>query len=396
MGKSKKAAERFKGSEERHHFSVDDMRNFTLEVLKKGGYPEESAQATAFALLEADKRGIFSHGIAGGTGLEESVKRSGVTATINPMAKPEVLDQKYPTIAVINANGAPGHITSVMAVDLVKKLARKYGFAKVFVYDANHFGAAGVWSVKIAEDGDLKGEVSCTTVAFAKPMGDDPEGKDYTKGASERVRTGTNPIAISVPHREGILTLDTALTRMAVSYCLKQFKDGEMLKIPEYVADRNYKSTLDPKDFVESGSVFPLGSTLAGYKGDALLRMIEVDQSIGGGPIELVPWKGNVPKRRISHTFIAQVIDFLYTKDEAKSRVRELMKDYETLYFGPATRWPGDRSDKAEEYAIKEGIPYSEGQINTLRRSAEHVGLDFDRLLRSKGKKSYPAEIFSK
>ncbi|KKL18456.1 hypothetical protein LCGC14_2475320, partial [marine sediment metagenome] len=100
--------------------------------------------------------------------------------------------------------------------------------------------------------------------------------------------------------------------------------------------------------------------------------------------------------RRISHTFIAQVIDFLYTKEEAKSRVRELMEDYESLYFGPATRWPGDRSDKAEEYAIKEGIPYSEGQINTLRRSAEHVGLDFDRLLKSKGKKSYPVEIFNK
>ena len=65
----------------RDHFNVEDLYTFTIKVLRNANYSKESAQATAYALLEADKRGIFSHGIAGGTGLEEAVKRVGITAT---------------------------------------------------------------------------------------------------------------------------------------------------------------------------------------------------------------------------------------------------------------------------------------------------------------------------
>ena len=92
----------------RNHYSVKDMKKFSFEVLKKGGYSDEAAQATSYALLEADIRGIYSHGIAGGTGLEEAVKRTGITATVDLEVEPVILEKKYPTIAVIDGNGAPG------------------------------------------------------------------------------------------------------------------------------------------------------------------------------------------------------------------------------------------------------------------------------------------------
>ncbi|MBK5112116.1 MAG: Ldh family oxidoreductase [Candidatus Heimdallarchaeota archaeon] len=387
----------------REHFKVSDIQKFSTETLIKSGYPETSAKATAHALLEADKRGIFSHGLAGGTGLEESVKGIGLFSTVDPTAEPEELPQKYPAIAVINAHGAPGHITSVKAVHLLEKLARKNGIAKVYVCEGNHFGAAGVWSEMIAAQGDLIGTVTCTTSALVKPMGDDPKGLDYTKGAGTEVRIGTNPIAVSVPHRDGIITIDMALTRMAANYCIKAYKTGEMLSIPEYAADKDYKSTLDPKEFIVreesgkqylTGSIFPLGSTQAGYKGDALLRMIEVEHSVYGGPIEKLTV--GEKKQRVSLAFQAQVVDCLYTKEEARNRVRELMVDYESKYFGEATRWPGDRSKEAYEYSMREGIPFSDGQIEMLKRAAAHVGLNFDEMISSYGRKSYPTSIFKK
>lgn len=388
----------------RDHFKVKDIHNFAVEALKQSGFPEDSAKATAHALLEADKRGIFSHGLAGGTGLEEAVTRSMLFATVRPQAEPLVLPQKYPALAVIDANGAPGHISSLLAVELVKKLARKQGIAKVFVNQANHFGAAGVWSLRIAADHDLIGTVTCTTTAIVKPMGDDPEGLDYTKGAGKAVRTGTNPLAVSVPHQEGVLTFDMALTKLAANYCLKALKTGEMIKIPEYIADENYKSSLNPQDLIGSrdgsahlkGSVFPLGSTHSGYKGDVQLRMIEIDHSVGGGPIEEVPVGSADPNHRISLAFQAQVINFLYTKEDARARVRELMHDYESKYFGPASRWPGDRANEAHEYAMKEGIPYSQGQVDMLKRAAAHVGLNFNKMVKAVGNKPYPIEIFKK
>ncbi len=390
-------------SNTREHFRVSDIQRFSVSVLVKGGYPKVSAKATVHALLEADKKGIFSHGLAGGTGLEESVKGIGLFSTVDPKAEPEILPQKYSAIAVINAHGAPGHITSLKAVHLLEKLAKKNGIAKVYVCEGNHFGAAGVWSEMIAAKGDLIGTVTCTTSALVKPMGDDPEGLDYTKGAGKEVRIGTNPIAISVPYEEGIITVDMALTRMAANYCIKAYKTGEMLTIPEYAADKNYKSTLDPKEFIVreesgkqylTGSIFPLGSTQAGYKGDALLRMIEVEHSVYGGPIEKLTV--GEKKQRVSLAFQAQVIDCLYTEEEARSRVRELMIDYESKYFGKATRWPGDRSKKALEYSLKQGIPYSDGQIEMFRSAASYVGLDFDQMVASCGRKPYPSEIFKK
>lgn len=389
-------------NKEREHFQISDIEKFAIKALIKSGYPEEAAKATAFVLLEADKRGIFSHGLVGGTGLEEAVRRTGLFTPVVPEATPKILPRKYSAIAIINGNLAPGHITSLLAVDLVKKLARKNGMAKVFVNNANHFGAAGVYSELIAKEKDLIGTVTCTTSPLVKTMGDDPEGLDYTKGAGKKLRLGTNPIAISVPHSDGILTMDMALTKMAANYCIKAYKTKELLTIPEYVADENYKSTLDPQEFISikdgkqfvKGSVFPLGSTHTGYKGDALLRMIEVEHSIAGGAIE----KADITSKdnRISLAFQAQVIDCLYTKEEAQNRVRKLMEDYETKYFGSATRWPGDRSKKALEYSTKEGIPYNEGQVGMFRRTATIVGLNFDEMVKSLGKKSFPSDIFRK
>lgn len=388
--------------QKREHYSVDDIYNFSIKVLEAAGYRSEMAKSTAYALLEADKRGIFSHGTAGGTGIEESVKRSGITATVRLDTEVIFIDQKYPTIAVINANGVPGHYSSDLAIKLVKKLAREYGYAKVIVNNANHYGAAGVWSHKIAEDGDLKGISTCTTVAVARVMGDDPERLDYTKGAGTINRIGTNPLAISIPHEGGIMTFDAAWTRMAVSYCLKYLKSGTMMNIPEYIADKDLNSTLNPHDFadsmetlsVEKGSVFPHGSTLAGYKGDAMLRFIEIDNAIGGGPITKVPLGSEDENRRISHTFEAQMVDILYTKDDAKKRVAELMNDYESKYFGKNSRWPGDRANQALEYSMKEGIPYNDSQVNTLKRAAEYVRIDFD--LKSLTYKNYPNDVFNK
>ncbi|MHA1739385.1 MAG: Ldh family oxidoreductase, partial [Candidatus Heimdallarchaeota archaeon] len=152
-------------TEKRYHFKTKDIFDFAFKVLVESGYPEEAAKATVHVLLEADKRGIFSHGLAGGTGLEEAVSCVGLFSTVKPQAKPIVLKQDYPTLAVIEANASPGHISSFIAVDLVKKLARKYGLAKVFVKQANHFGAAGVYSEMIAKESDLVGTVTCTTSA---------------------------------------------------------------------------------------------------------------------------------------------------------------------------------------------------------------------------------------
>ncbi|PYV14916.1 MAG: hypothetical protein DMG07_10915 [Acidobacteria bacterium] len=138
--------------EARDHREVEALLSFCRECLERKGYPPAYAETTAFALVEADARGIFTHGAAGGTGLDEALARTGVAATVDVAAVPRRLEQRYPTIGVIDARGAPGHYTSRMAIEWVRELAGTHGMAKVYVFDANHFGAAGIWAEEIASD----------------------------------------------------------------------------------------------------------------------------------------------------------------------------------------------------------------------------------------------------
>jgi LDH2 family malate/lactate/ureidoglycolate dehydrogenase len=393
--------------EPRDHRDVAALFAFCKECLVRKGYPPEYADATAFALVEADARGIYSHGAAGGTGLEEALVRTGVTATVDINALPVRLDQTYPTIGVIDARGAPGHYTSRLAVDWVRELAGRHGIAKVYVSDGNHFGAAGIWAEEIAADCRFEAHVTCTTAGCVRLLGDDPRGIDYTRGAAVggKHRLGTNPDAYSIPFNGGLFTIDMANSELAASLCVKYFKEGmasgstRHLVIPNYVADENYKPTLDPTRVLGirdgkldvAGSVFPYGG-LRGYKGQISLQRIEADHSFAGGPIQAVD-AGEISQRRVSHAFEAQAIDFLYSRAAALERMSALVRDWAEC-GGPATRLPGERSHLAREYSLRCGIPYSEGQIHTLRRCGDSVGVDLATVPSTVA--PYPKNLFTK
>ena len=393
--------------EARDHREVEALLSFCRECLERKGYPPAYAETTAFALVEADARGIFTHGAAGGTGLDEALARTGVAATVDVAAVPRRLEQRYPTIGVIDARGAPGHYTSRMAIEWVRELAGTHGMAKVYVFDANHFGAAGIWAEEIASDRKLESHVTSTTAACVRFLGDDRLGVDYTRGAAvgRKHRLGTNPDAYCIPYRDGFFTIDMANTELAASLCYKYFKEGiasgvtRMLAIPNYVADEDYRPTFDPgrvmrlRDgkFTMPGSVFPYGG-LRGYKGQIALQRIEADHSFAGGPIEAVD-VGSTGQRRISHAFEAQAIDFLYTREAALKRMASLVTDWSAC-AGPATRMPGERSHLAREYSLRHGIPYTNEQIQALRRCGASLHVDFERV--SASAKPYPKNLFTK
>ena len=56
----------------REHYKIEDIKNFTVKVLTSGGYSSQAAEAASYALLYADMKGIFSHGVAGGRSEEHT------------------------------------------------------------------------------------------------------------------------------------------------------------------------------------------------------------------------------------------------------------------------------------------------------------------------------------
>lgn len=333
-------------------YREEDVVALGIKILAAFGFQPDDAEAATRVLVEADKRGISSHGFAGGTSVDDIVAKI-AEGGINPSANPKVVDTVDPAVKVIHADGALGHVVGLRAVAMVKELAKQHGWAKVFVVGASHFGVAGVYSEAIAAEKNFIGTVMCTSPAWARPF---LESGDYD-GVGRLF--GTNPIAISYPYDEGIFTIDFATTQKAVSeaiavgkrnaarlreynehnsstysaedvvalqnrYVLNDDGDAEGVLRQEIGLEplkRGYMMTgsglemvYPPSDryLIETCSLQFLGGTIFGYKGFGLNMLVDQELVRVGAraAYEIVPGGGR-QEDRVAFSFAAERFDRL-------------------------------------------------------------------------------------
>ncbi len=330
---------------------------FAAEVIRSLGAPEEPARVTAEVLAAADMRGIYSHGVAGGTGLGELVERCRAGA-IHPAALPEVGRRRGWAAAVMDAKGGLGPASAMQAAHLAGDLADSHGVGRVHVHNANHFGAACVYVEALIARG-LAARASCTAGAWLIPHGGD------------RIRLGTNPIAWGVPCGEEAVVIDMATTQRAVSPAIRAARAGEPIP-PDYFIDEEGCSLegVVPYEKLLRGSVRPLGGERFGYKGSGLAILVDLDGVIGGGSTGRVASMRENPMSRIAQTFEAWRIDLLFPREEARRRLAEAAADIRR-HGGPGMLLPGEREARRRAEAEERGIPYEPSQWETLRRLGE-------------------------
>lgn len=345
------------------------IKSYVRDTLLRHEVPLLKAEVTAEVLVEADMRGIFSHGI---NSLDLIVINSIKQGGTNPQAAAED-KTRYPNFAIrhIDAHGDLGHPMAMDAVGMVKELARHHGYGKVYVSNANHFGIGAVYTEKICAQKDLCGRVTCTTPSLVKPYG------------GRKKRLGTNVIAWSVPYHGGVITIDMATTIHAVSGILRALIERTPLPFP--VFDPDGKETTDPrafdgfKDFLKRGAMIPLGSAGekgadAGYKGTGLAVLIELDNVIGAGASTFIEPLRDDKKRRIRQTFEAWRIDTLFERRDALAYISKSISDIKSRQ-GEDLLLPGEKEMIRREESIKHGIPYTAHQITRLEKLGQSVGL---------------------
>lgn len=350
-------------------YEPDVIQSYVRSILKGYGVPAEKAQIMSGVLVEADMRGIFSHGV---NQLDIMIIPSLIAGGIDPSAEAEdkTRNPNFP-IRHIDAHGDLGYSVAMDAVSQVIELARKHGYAKIYVFNANHFGAAGVYSEAICREKDLSGRVMCTTSAVVKPFG------------GTKSRLGTNLICWSIPYNEGIVTIDMATTIHAVSGIIKALVEGKPLPFPVY--DENANETTDPGafkdivDFLNHGSMIPLGGlgkdeAEAGYKGTGLAILVELDSVIGGGLSEFVSSLVFDEGRWIRQTFEAWRIDTLFPLDQSLQHISDTVQSIRKDQ-GRQMLLPGEKEAKNREIALREGIPYTKEQIKRLEKMGQALGL---------------------
>ena len=248
---------------------VEVLTEFTRDLLERHGMSPEHAEMMTANLVEADMRGVTSHGhwlVSRYSGwLDEGY--------MNPTPDIRVVRETAATV-LVDGDFAPGHVAGAVTMQAVIEKAREAGAATGITRRSRHFGAAAHFAL-MAIPHDM---VGYATTNAGPTM--------FAFGGRERV-VGNNPIAYAIPAgRERPLVLDMAMSMSANSRIAIFERLGQ--QIPEgWALDNRGLPTTDPKAFADDGAGAPIGGPkgigLAQSRGRDDGRAVGVGvQSLGG------------------------------------------------------------------------------------------------------------------
>ena len=331
---------------------------FVKSILEGNGVAPTHAAIIASCLVQADLRGVDSHGINRVPSYMERIRQGVLDAKASP-----TLNQITPVVAQVDARNGFGFVAANLGMKTAINMAREYGIGMVSVKHSNHFGMSA-WIVQQAIDAGFMGLVF-TNSSPALPVW----------GGKEKLM-GVSPIACGAPAgKERPFILDMAPSVAARGKIYKAMRRGE--KIPaDWALDKDGAVTTDPSKALE-GVMLPMG----GPKGSALAIMMDVFSGVLSGSA----FAGNVanpydPSRPadVGHFLIAIKPNLFMDLEEFKSRMdylhqrvvnSEKAKDVDRIYF------PGEMEQIMYDERSESGIPYTENELEALNREAAVIGL---------------------
>ena len=234
---------------------------FAEVLLGKLGIPQEHAALTARILLEADLRGVASHGMAH---LVDFYVRRLQRGKINPQPNFN-LDSDQPSAATLDADNGLGFVAGHHAMSLAIEKAQTTGIGWVSVGNSTHYGA-GAYYAMMALEQDMIGFSMSTGGRLVAPPG----------GLGRAI--GLNVLSVAAPtSREFPYVLDMATSVVAAGKLEIAGRRGE--PIPEGWAQTAAGEPLtDPTKLHPDSTLLPLGGTpvLGAFKGFGLTLMVDI------------------------------------------------------------------------------------------------------------------------
>jgi LDH2 family malate/lactate/ureidoglycolate dehydrogenase len=341
------------------------LKGFVSSAFRAVGMPAADADLAAEILVDADLRGIESHGVLNLPATYIQGLRDG---TIKPT--PEIrVEQGSPTTVSVNGDNGLGLLVSHRAMQECLRMAEEYGTGWATVSHSNHSGA-GAFYVRMAAARNMIGlhwSTGGPTVAA-------PGGKGRL--------IGNNVMAFAAPAgRHAPFVLDMAPT-MAIANKLHMLQWAGK-PIPEgWAIDREGRPITDPDTYFSlPGAILPLGSTAKNgvHKGFGLLMIVDILSGMLSGD-------GGSMLRKTGehcHAFCALRIDAFPSSDAFAALMEEMI---DTLHATPTVeeagplRYPGERGERTYAERCASGIPLRQHVVDDLRRMSEALGLSLDRI----------------
>ncbi len=336
----------------------DDLHATVVAIGSALGMPEADARTLADTLVEADLRGVHTHGVAALPGYARRLRGGGA----NPVPRVRIAHRRG-VISIVDADHGLGQVGSRFAMERAIEAARASGIGAAAVRNSSHFGAAAFYAA-MALPHDMIGFATTSAGNRIAPIG----------GRTPVV--GNNPFAWAIPAAtERPIILDMAQSVVAAGKIGMAARKGE--KIPlGWALDAQGRPTDDPLAGV-AGLLVPIG----GPKGFGLALIVDIlCGALSGAALgrELAkPHQPDTPSQ-IGHFFMAIDVASFTDAESFKVRVDGMIRQiHESEPASPGTPLyvPGEIEWRLRERRLSDGIPLLESILADLRALADELGL---------------------
>ena len=318
------------------------------------GVPAGDAALLGKALVDADLRGVHSHGCRYVSTYTRGI-RSGHT---NVHPELQTIQDDGPT-CLLDGDGGLGHVLAARAMQVAIDKAKEHGVGIVSLRHSSHIGALAYYTQMAADAGCLGYVTTNAGIVMIPP------------GGREKV-VGLNPLSWAAPtRRPWTFNLDMATSVVAGSKLNMAAERGE--KIPlGWAVDPDGNPTDDPRLGMQGG-LLPLG----GPKGYGLSVMLDVMAGVlsGGRFGKGLGSKGS------AQLFQAIDIEHFMPLDEFKDRMEQLIEQIKSSALAPGSKgifFPGELEYGLKKERLANGLPLDAFVRGELKKESEELGLSYD------------------
>ncbi|GAA2173910.1 Ldh family oxidoreductase [Agrococcus versicolor] len=337
---------------------ADRLLDWTTRLLAAWGFAPDDATYVATGLVDANLRGVDSHGV-----IRLPAYRARIDAgLVSPTAEPVVRTRG--AVVRIDAAGAQGQIAARAAVEAVDAAATTHGVGTAVVRGSAHFGTAGTYARALAGRGKVAIVVSNSEPGVVPFGGRDP-------------LLGTNPFAFAAPTSGDPVSLDMATSTSAMGKVFVARAAGT--SIPDtWGVDADGNPTTDP-DAV--AALLPAG----GPKGYGIGFLVEILGGVLSGAA-VASGIGNMYSdlsrpQDVGHWMLALDAEAFMPLDELTARMDALVAEAHAIAPAPGfdeVLVPGEPEERTRTQRLADGIELPDATVDDLVALGERFGTHFE------------------
>lgn len=351
----------------------EQVESFMTDAFIALGVPPEEAAICADVLIEADKRGIDSHG----ANRFKPIYYDRIKAGIQFARTEYEIVREGPTTMVVDGHDGMGMVVAKQAMQTAIDKARRYGMGMVVVRNSTHYGIAGYYATMASEQGMIG-----ITGTNARPS------IAPTFGVENML--GTNPLTVGMPTDEDFpFVLDCATStvqRGKIEYYARIGKPTPAGMVIDQEGNIRTDSEGILVDLTKgTAALTPLGGAgeeMAGYKGYGYATVVEILSAAlqQGSFLKMLTGikDGKKVPYGLGHFFIAIDVAAFCEPADFRKTTGDILRELRASRKAPGQDriyTAGEKEHEAWLFRQDKGVPFNSGVMKEFIEVRDALGL---------------------